>query len=318
MTVNGRKTSFSAGVKEELCANISPARHCQLAELSAIIGFCGRVDTETKMVSIQTENDGVVRKCFTLLKKAYNIGLCSGTDDPVSRAEGYGTIHRIFPDKGEEEKVLSGLKMIDETGSICSLGEPVNGLLIKNACCRRAYLRGAFLCTGSISDPRKGYHLEFVCDHSGQANQIKEHIHDFDIDARIIMRKKYYVVYVKEGEAIVDILNVMGAYVSLMQLENISIEKDVRNSVNRRVNCETANIGKTVTASSKQIEDIERIRIHYGMENLSDNLRQMAEVRVKYPDAPLGELGRYLNPPIGKSGVNHRLRKLGLIADSIK
>ena len=132
------------------------------------------------------------------------------------------------------------------------------------------------------------------------------------------MRKKYYVVYVKEGEAIVDILNVMGAYVSLMQLENISIEKDVRNSVNRRVNCETANIGKTVTASSKQIEDIERIRIHYGMENLSDNLRQMAEVRVKYPDAPLGELGRYLNPPIGKSGVNHRLRKLGLIADSIK
>ena len=93
MTVNGRKTSFSAGVKEELCANISPARHCQLAELSAIIGFCGRVDTETKMVSIQTENDGVVRKCFTLLKKAYNIGLCSGTDDPVSRAEGYGTIH---------------------------------------------------------------------------------------------------------------------------------------------------------------------------------------------------------------------------------
>ena len=318
MAIDNRKISFSAGVKEELCSNIPPARHCQMAELAAILSFCGRTGIRDGIVSIQTENDGVIRKCFTLLKKAYNICLCSETDTSVSRAEGYSTVHRIFSDKKEEEKVLSGLKMIDETGSIGGLGKPVNGLLIKNACCRRAYLRGAFLCVGSISDPRKGYHLEFVCDNAEQAGQIKELIYDFDIDARIIMRKKYHVVYVKEGEAIIDLLNVMGAYVSLMQLENISIEKDVRNSVNRRVNCETANIGKTVSASTKQIEDIEYIRKHYGLENLPENLREMAQVRVDYPDAPLGELGQYLCPQIGKSGVNHRLRKLGEIADSIR
>ena len=312
------KVSFSSKVKEELSANIPPARHCQLAELASIISFCGRRAEDDPCVYLQTENGAVVRKCFTLLKKAYNICLCSETADPVSRAEGYSTFHRMFSDAGEEEKVLSNLKMTDDTGSICGLGKPINGLLIKNACCRRAYLRGAFLCIGSISDPAKGYHLEFVCDHAAQAEQVKELIHDFDIDAHIIMRKKYHVVYVKEGEAIVDLLNVMGAYVSLMELENLRIVKDVRNSVNRRVNCETANIGKTVTASSKQIEDIEYIRDHYGIDNLPDNLKEMAQVRILHPDAPLNELGKYLSPPVGKSGVNHRLRRLSEIADSIR
>ena len=204
-----------------------------------------------------------------------------------------------------------------ENGRIV-LQTPVNSLLIKNSCCARAFLRGAFLCIGSMSDPEKSYHLEFVCGAKEQAGQLKDIIREFQIDAKSIRRKKYEVVYLKEGAGIVDLLNVMGAHVSLMNLENLRIVKEMRNSVNRRVNCETANISKTVTAASKQIEDILLIRDRYGFGSLPDNLRQMAEVRLEYPDAALKELGGYLEPPVGKSGVNHRLRKLSEIADRIR
>jgi DNA-binding protein WhiA len=171
---------------------------------------------------------------------------------------------------------------------------------------------------GSISDPEKGYHLEFVCDRRSQAEQLQSILQEFQIEAKIIKRKKYDVVYMKEGAAIVDLLNVMEAHVSLMNLENLRIVKEMRNSINRRVNCETANISKTVTAASKQIEDILLIRDKYGFENLPENLRQMAEVRLEYPDAALKELGNYLEPAVGKSGVNHRLRRLSEIADTIR
>jgi DNA-binding protein WhiA len=143
-------------------------------------------------------------------------------------------------------------------------------------------------------------------------------IQGFNIEAKIILRKKYYVVYLKEGESIVDILNICEAHVALMKLENMRILKEMRNSINRKVNCETANITKTVNASSRQVEDIEYIRDHYGFEKLSDNLRQMAEVRLEHQDAPLKELGEYLTPCVGKSGVNHRLKKLSELADKLR
>ena len=132
------------------------------------------------------------------------------------------------------------------------------------------------------------------------------------------MRKKYYVVYIKEGSQIVDILNVMEAPVALMELENIRILKEMRNSVNRQVNCETANINKTVSAAVKQMDDIRYIQTTIGLDGLPDNLREMALVRLELPDATLKELGEALNPPVGKSGVNHRLRKLGILADDLR
>ena len=160
--------------------------------------------------------------------------------------------------------------------------------------------------------------LEFVCEKEKQAQQIREMIADFELEAKIICRKKHYVVYMKEGAAIVDLLNVMGARLSLMYLENLRVEKEVRNSVNRKVNCEAANITKTVNAASRQIEDILYLQKHYGMEKLPENLREMAEIRLEYPESSLQELGRFLNPPVGKSGVNHRLRKLSELADKIR
>ncbi|MCM1039522.1 MAG: DNA-binding protein WhiA [Roseburia sp.] len=290
--------SFSQTVKDELAAYISPARHCQLAELAALIHFGGHRSSDGLHLDLDIENEMVARKCFTLLQKTFNI-------DNVMR-------------EVEEEKILQALHLYDAGHHILSLDMPVNALLIKNSCCARAYLRGVFLCAGSMSDPEKSYHLEFVCGRSEQAEQLRRIIREFQIEARVIRRKKYYIVYLKEGSGIVDLLNVMGAHVSLMNLENLRIVKEMRNSINRRVNCEAANITKTVNAASKQIEDILLIQKQYGFENLPDNLRQMAEVRLEYPEAPLKELGEYLDPPVGKSGVNHRLRKLSEIAEHMR
>ena len=289
--------SFSAEVKEELEKVLPTSRHCQLAELAAMIHFGCCIKTTEKgeeIIEIQSENDSVRRKYFTLSKKTFIINNCSA------------------------KKVLQAVKLLDENGHSRQISHEVSSLLIKNSCCKRAFLRGAFLCLGSMSDPHKGYHLEFVCEHEVHAEQIKQVVGSFDLEARIVKRKRYYVVYLKEGAGIVDLLNVMGAHISLMYLENLRIEKEVRNSINRQVNCEAANITKTVQAASKQIEDIKLLEKYYGMSNLPEPLRQMAEVRLAYPESSLQELGGYLNPPVGKSGVNHRLRKLSEMADKIK
>lgn len=298
--------SFSGNVKEELAAHISLARHCQLAELAALLLFSAGTCEGNMHLRLDTENEAVVRKCFTLLRKTFNI-------ETVMQGK-----ERLIPDDALEGKVIQALHLSGIEKEGLNLAEPVNSLLIKNSCCARAYLRGAFLSVGSMSDPKKSYHLEFVCNEKTQALQLQMILQEFQIEAKIIRRKKYDVVYLKEGSGIVDLLNVMGAHVSLMNLENLRIVKEMRNSVNRRVNCETANISKTVTAASKQIEDILLIRYKYGFENLPDNLRQMAEIRLEYPDAALKELGEYLEPPVGKSGVNHRLRRLSEIADKIR
>ena len=287
--------SFSSEVKEELEKVVPSPRHCQLAELAAIIHFGCKVEegkSDTGNITILSENPFVDRKYFTLLKKTFIIV--------------------------NVEKLLQAVKILDEEGCMHPLSEEINPLLIKNSCCRRAFLRGAFLSIGSMSDPHKGYHLEFVCENEIHALQIQQVICSFDIEAKIVRRKKYYVVYLKEGAGIVDLLNVMGAHLSLMQLENLRVEKEVRNSINRQVNCEAANITKTVNAASKQIEDILLLQKNYGLFNLPDNLRQMAEVRLEHPESSLQELGEYLNPPVGKSGVNHRLRKLSELAEKIK
>ncbi|MCX4305156.1 MAG: DNA-binding protein WhiA [Acetatifactor sp.] len=286
--------SFSSEVKRELEKQIGSARHCQIAELAAVMNFCGQYGKDENgyfTVGFQTENEAVVRKGFTLLKKTYNI---------------------------EAGSVLSSQEMHGLLEKLGNLEEPVSRLILKNACCKRAFLRGAFLSVGSMSDPAKGYHLEFACADAAKAAQLREVMAAFDIESKIIVRKKYHVVYLKEGSGIVDLLNVCGAPVSLMNLENLRILKDMRNSVNRRVNCETANITKTVNAAARQVEDIEFLRVNYGFRNLPAPLREMAEVRLEHPDAPLKELGECFHPPIGKSGVNHRLRRLSELAEKVR
>ena len=169
-----------------------------------------------------------------------------------------------------------------------------------------------------MSDPKKSYHFEIVCSLSEAAEKIREVICSFGLDAKIVRRKNSYVVYLKEGSQIVDILNVMEAHVALMELENVRILKEMRNSVNRKVNCETANINKTVSAAVKQIEDITYLRDTVGFDHLPDNLVEAAVARLENPDATLKELGEALDPPVGKSGINHRLRRLSEMADKAR
>jgi len=194
----------------------------------------------------------------------------------------------------------------------------VNHMVIQNSCCKRAFIRGAFLASGSLSDPEKSYHFEIVCQTKDKALQLQEVMQVFHIDAKIVQRKKSYVVYVKESAQIVELLGLMEANVALMKLENIRILKDMRNSVNRKVNCETANIHKTVNAAVKQIEDIRLIEEKVGLDQLNSGLSEIARLRLEFPDATLRELGTMLTPQVGKSGVNHRLRKLSNLAQELR
>jgi len=311
--------SFSGNVKDELAGHATTARHCQIAELAAILQFCGRIvrtESGENALCVNAENETVLKKCFTLLRKTFNIEKSTIKSDEISGIKLEHSTITIF-DSVLVWNIFQTLKLVGENGIFYGFDEPISPMLIKNSCCRRAFLRGAFLCTGSMSDPVKGYHLELVTDNERKAFQLQQVIREFELDAKIIRRKKYFVVYLKEGSNIVDFLNICEAHVSLMQFENERIVKEMRNSINRRVNCETANISKTVNAAAKQISDIEKIRDRIGFSNLPENLREMAIVRMEYPDASLKELGQYLVPPVGKSGVNHRLRKLGEIADGI-
>lgn len=284
--------SFSSEVKEELAKHLGKSRHCQIAELAALIAFEGKTNVS------ESENQLVAQKYHLLLEQLYNIEEIRSEEDAW--------------------RVFSSVKMWDESAREPVLPETVKGLLIQQNCCRRAYIRGAFLAGGSISDPNKSYHFEIVCRNLEQAKQLRDVINSFGMDAKIVARKKYEIVYLKEGAQIVDILNVMEAHVALMNLENVRILKEMRNSVNRKVNCETANISKTVNAAVKQLADIEYIRETAGLSSLPDNLKEMALLRLEYPDAPLAELGTYLDPPVGKSGVNHRLRKISEIAEGLR
>ena len=312
--------SFSSSVKDELSRQMPGARHCQIAETAAILSLCGRVKISASdhfWIEIHTENVAVARKFFTLLKKTFNIrtdvSIRSGINPGRSR-----TYIVAVREHEEALKVLQAVKLINSQGEIGENLSLIRNVVLQNACCRRAFIRGAFLAAGSISAPEKFYHFEIVCPTEPKAEQLKNIIATFDIEAKIVPRKKYYVVYIKEGSQIVDILNVMEAPVSLMELENIRIVKEMRGSVNRQVNCETANINKTVSAAVKQIEDIRFIQSVAGLSGLPESLQEMARIRLERPEATLKELGEALEPPVGKSGVNHRLRKLSLVAEELR
>lgn len=312
--------SFSSDVKEELSNHISTARHCQIAELSAIISMCGRIlmnHHDEYIVKIHTENLTVARKYFMLIREAFQI-----VPEVLIRKNRNLKNSKLYiltvKDRHKSYLILKATKLIDEFGQVGENLSPVDNLILQNICCKRAFIRGIFLTGGSMCNPEKTYHFEIVTAASPKAIQIKEIINSFDIDAKVVIRKKYHVVYVKEGSQIVDLLNIMEAHVALMDLENVRIVKEMRNSINRQVNCETANISKTVMAASKQIDDIEYIKNTIGLSELSEGMEDIARVRLERPDASLKELGELLSPPIGKSGVNHRLRKLSIIADNLR
>ena len=312
--------SFSSKVKEELSKVCNSPRHCCIAETAAIISMCGKVIFDEKdhvRIEIHTENVTVARKYFTLLKKTYNIN----TDISIRHSSSLNKNRSYVLSVNDDEtarKILMTCRLMKPFGVIEEDFSISDSLIIQRECCKRAFIRGAFLAAGSVSDPVKTYHFEIVCLSEAKAKQLQMIMETFNINARVIKRRKYFVVYVKDSSQVVDLLNIMGAYNALMDMENVRIVKDMRNNVNRKVNCETANINKTVSAAVKQIEDIRFIQMSSAFDELPESLQEMAELRVRYPEATLAELGQLLDTPVGKSGVNHRLKKISLFADELR
>ena len=310
--------TFSSKAKNEMCRINMKRSCCKLAELAALIHTSGSVQQgngKKASLKLTTENASIARRIFMLIKDSYQI-----TPEVLvrrnRRLRKNNSYVLLVPVSKVTSKILEDtcirMRTIDDNMEIQLDGNP---LLIRKRCCKRSYLRGAFLGGGSVSDPEKAYHLEFVAHSEKYGEALCELINDLGLHAKMIERKNNFVVYLKEGEHIVNLLSLIGAHTALLNFESIRIYKDMRNNINRIVNCETANLGKTINASIRQIENIEYIRERIGLANLSPSLREIADLRIKYPDASLRELGDMLSPQVGKSGVNHRLRKLDKIAE---
>ena len=298
--------SFSGEVKSELEGCFPAARHCRLAEIKAFVQLLGNnrkgaENNESVALSVKLERRESARKLFTLLKQAFNIDVFLKENRGKSGKQVQYVIE--IPDPGHAGTVLKAIG---------------HSSLLTMECCRKAYLRGAFLASGSLSAPEKYYHLEIVCRDQEDAELTEKMMRSIGIDARTVVRKKDHVVYIKEGDQIVACLGMMGASHSFLSIESIRVMKEMRGNINRRVNCETANLNKTIVTSVRQTEDIKYIRDHQGFGELTPALREIAEVRLKYPEASLQELGELVEPKIGKSGVNHRLRKLSAAAEELR
>lgn len=313
--------SFSAKAKGELSRIVADNKCCQISELAALLRMNGTIQMSgNKKVNlkISTENPALARRIFTLLKKTFDIH----TEVMVRRnsylKKNNNYIMIVTHQMGSIDLLAKVAIMSEDSGQALILNYAVPWNIINKSCCKRSYLRGAFLGGGSVSDPEKTYHLEIVTQNQDHCEEICKLINSFGLNSKTIQRKNSYVIYLKEGEQIVDFLNIIGAHSALLNLENVRIYKEMRNNVNRIVNCETANLSKTVNAAYRQISNIEYIKNKIGFHKLPVNLREIAELRINYQEASLKELGEMLDPPIGKSGVNHRLRKLDQIAEKLK
>lgn len=312
--------SFSLKVKNEICRYTKLSKMGAISELSAIMkasGILSLVGNKHIAFRVVTENAAIARLIFKLLKEHFNIHTRLMVKKSNSLKKNNVYVVNITEEMGVR-KLLKEVGVLNEEDGMLELNYKIPKPLIKDNECKRLYIRGAFLGGGSVSNPEKTYHLEFVTHNEEYSNDLSKIINSFDLNSKVIQRKSSFVVYIKEGEQIVDLLNIIGAHASLLEFENIRIMKEMRNNINRLVNCETANLSKTVNASVRQVESIKLIEREIGLSRLPKNLREIAEVRLNYPDESLKELGQMLNPPVGKSGVNHRLRRIEKIADELK
>ncbi len=297
--------SFSSNVKEELMSVVPSQGHCRITGAAvlfrALFELCDG-GGDGSFYAVPKDPDSLLTaRFFTLLRKTTNINGVPDLKDP----------ERLLPFCGQ-----AGIA--DKTGKLSEDREKVPYGLLMRPCCRKSFLREKFLCGGSVSDPKRDYHLEFHCAGPEEAEQIREVLSSFGPEAKIRKQKNGIGVYIKGVEDISDVLNLMGAPASFMELENSRILKEMRSSINRRVNCETANIVKAVSAAGKQIEDILFLQEKEGLDSLPDNLRKIAELRLAMPEASLSEIGQAMVPPVGKSGVNHRLRRLSEMAANLR
>ena len=307
--------SFAAQTKKELTM-IEIKDCCALAESAALIRMNGSVQILPQRrvyLDIETENAAIARRIYSLLKQQFSIHIELLVRKKMRLKKNNIYIVRV---PNEVEQLLKRLHIVSEGFQFVS---GIDERLVKKKCCLRSYLRGAFLAGGSVNNPEgSSYHLEIVSMYEDHCVALCDLVNGYGLNARCIERKKGYVMYLKESEKIIEFLNIIGAHQALLKFEDVRIMRDMRNSVNRIVNCETANLNKTIGAAMRQIDNIKFLEQEIGFDNLPDKLRQVAELRLKHPDMNLQELGELLQPKVSKSGVNHRLRKMDQMADQLR
>ncbi len=297
---------------------MSHARHCQIAELAAVITMCGGVSISAGdylTLKIKTENKYVIRKTAALIDRLFRIRC----ELSVQKRRHRSTYLALVPCHTDAVRILQTLHLMQD--GILTIEDTIgsaDSLIIQRSCCRRAFIRGAFLTSGSVSDPSSDYHMELTVQMEEKAKQLQDVIASLGIDAHITRRRQSYVVYLKEGDQISDLLGMMEAPKAMLAMENIRIYKSIGNSVNRQVNCETANLHKTIAAAVSSIEDIEYLQQNGVFAQLDPGLQETALLRLSHPDASLAVLGSLHDKPVGKSGVNHRLKKISSIAADLR
>lgn len=307
--------SFASDTKKEL-TQVEADNGCLKAELSALIRMNGTMSFANRKLSldVQTENAAIARRIYTILKQlyGYNVELLVRKKMRLKKNNVY--ICRV---RDGAREILMDLEIISEE---FGLTQKVSESLISTRNKKRAYLRGAFLAGGSVNNPEtSSYHLEIYSMYKEHSESLANLMNTFNLNAKIIERKKGYITYLKEAEKISEFLGLVGAFQAMLKFEDVRIVRDMRNSVNRIVNCETANLNKTISAAIRQVENIKFIEKTIGLEQLPEKLREIARLRVEYQDVTLKELGEMVSTGVvSKSGVNHRLRKIDEIAESLR
>lgn len=311
--------SFSTNTKNEL-AHINPEKKCcQLAEIAGFVRMCGsiRLSGGGKLnLNLITENPAVARHFKMLIRDYFG----TKADLMIAQTTILKKGHLYELNIGAEmnaEQILreTGILLVREGCNYISDG--ILPDLIKTKCCKKTYLRGVFLGSGTLSNPEKGYHVEFVCNSETLANEVKKLVNSFGLRSKIVLRRKSYIVYIKEAEQIIDLLNILGAHEQLLSFENTRIVKEMRNKTNRIINCESANVDKTINAAANQLENIRKIQEKRGIASLPEKLYEIAQLRLENPEASLIELAEMTDPPLGKSGINHRFKKIEEIANRL-
>lgn len=307
--------SFAAQTKKELTM-IESVSCCEKAELSALMRMNGSVQLSSNrrvILDISTENAAIARRIYTLVKTHFQVHTELLVRKKMRLKKNNVYMVRI-PLRVQE--ILRDLHIVSE-GFLFTDG--IDKQIVKNNCCKRAYLRGAFMAGGSVNNPEgSSYHLEISSMYEEHCRALVELANEFQLNSRFIERKKGFILYIKEGEKIIELLNIIGAHQALFKFEDVRIMRDMRNSVNRIVNCETANLNKTIGAAVRQIKNIRFLERNIGLDKLPDKLREVAEVRLAHPDMNLKEVGELLNGKVSKSGVNHRLRKIDELAERLR
>lgn len=299
--------SFSSQVKDEMCRSAINRRCCALAECYGVFLYCNTFsETEIKII---TENHAFAARLPKLMKKAFGF-----EPDCVPEEEHKGKLIISVTDREKCHQVLESYGY--SWGDTLSLH--INLATLEDECCRQSFVRGAFLAGGSVTDPEKRYHLELSTTHRSVSRELYSLLLEMGFEPKETGRGACRVTYFKQSDYIEDLLTLMGAPVGSMKIMSTKLEKELINDVNRRVNCETANITKLVEASGQQLEAIEKIEAEQGLDSLPTKLRQAAILRRDNPEASLAELGSLCDPPISKSAFNHRLQRIISIAGDIE